>query len=1364
MKLLPKPKPTDTPPVSWQGLADLRISLVSQGRFIEALRFSTVERNRGTTMQRYQTTTLLLQLAMKHRAEVTDPKDEITWRAAMLQLELDLGSLFTSLRANAEAEIWFSTLETELNETINLVNSSTESLKVADCLDTLTIEYYRLQMLENEDPTEDRFQQALVLGEKMLAASHMTTERCHYLAIAWAKKLYPDNPSICIDIQFRTQHLFENIQRRIPSAVMNLIDILSPRANNVSEVAKSIEMIESFERKYPNITMPLARRGFQRLRNGLYILAGRGNELGTAAPGPMEISWPLPMDYSDRREPSNFEANEETLKFKDIMEKKTLDHYQSNLIARFFVQPPELTCPKLFKDLLAGESASGVLSKKAMGQLFGIEETVSSQIREELLKLEGAELLERLIGTVESPLYGVTWKPRRLALRDWLLDLSRPQLPIRQCLWIFIHNARMRCWREHCTKGIWQNSTKAWDCEAENTNTAEGKAAALASLASDPVPEKTLELIDAIEERAGLDEAKLGYALNHFEGQTRMARSSLPILYTSLFSYSLRVLREPSEACAGYLNRAEEIARDQLEHWRSVNNYEFIARDAVAIATIHQYRIEYRIIKHSVSINRTLEEALGLLEEVEMLFGTTLHEVDLSQSLATLTMKVHMGNKMGIWTVGHVATRLLLHATRMTPEETQGNESQEDKADRDKRVMKLWQWVQRVKARSLAQSMGLDNAVPVNMLVEIQNSINDDAALAEKEIGNLSGSADSNDQQYFTQRLEAVKLGAGSQLPLELLPEVRHFLEESNAAVPKLDIKHAARKTSLDFKEPLRESISCKLEDVFSVSEDLQRANMISEKLKRTEKENATTLEEELESIVERISTKPAQHRLLILADLLNREEALLRSIDQVDYELPSERYEKRVKLQRLRQEMRHDPLLQHMLRIREGRPLSNKDLHAISADRNRKAVFVDWFSVKIPFSNDEKLYMLVWRNGICKLIDLNTRKKNIRRVISEFFNDKDVHLPDVVRTASQKDMDLENPVPITIPTDELVPVLDCLELVQPLFDDPMIEDEDLMVFSVTEGFENFPLHAIEDDDKGPLILHHPVVYVPSLSVLHKCYWARHASNKVPPSNVDESRQSLILGGIESTDPAFQYGTKAVKKIGTLVNSPNTFVGDEATLHNFRAKFSNANLIHIHLHTNYGMDKKSSEGNDTSGKLGETSKEDTAFTTSPLDQALLFNSADGSHNQLTARQIIEIKPAKGAHLNLIACASGRQGKFSKSDKFEALENMVTDEVMGLVPAFLFSGVGSVTSTLWAIQDEHGAVFSHVFFRELMRAKETSRYEGKETGLSVLGCKDSTSLIDLAEVQRKAVLEMRMIYKQPSAWAGFILSGFWNAEI
>ena len=95
------------------------------------------------------------------------------------------------------------------------------------------------------------------------------------------------------------------------------------------------------------------------------------------------------------------------------------------------------------------------------------------------------------------------------------------------------------------------------------------------------------------------------------------------------------------------------------------------------------------------------------------------------------------------------------------------------------------------------------------------------------------------------------------------------------------------------------------------------------------------------------------------------------------------------------------------MLRIREGRPLSNKDLHNIAADRNGKAVFVDWFSVVSSFNQIEKVYMLVWRNGICKLIDLDTEMKSPRQAGADFFNDKDVYLPGVDMTPL-KDMDLE--------------------------------------------------------------------------------------------------------------------------------------------------------------------------------------------------------------------------------------------------------------------------------------------------------------------------------------------------------------------
>jgi hypothetical protein len=265
---------------------------------------------------------------------------------------------------------------------------------------------------------------------------------------------------------------------------------------------------------------------------------------------------------------------------------------------------------------------------------------------------------------------------------------------------------------------------------------------------------------------------------------------------------------------------------------------------------------------------------LALLEEVETLFGTTLYEVDLSHSLVTLQMKVYMGTRMDIWTVGNIATRLLLHATQIIQDKTQGNESEEAKAEHENKLMRLWQWVQRVKARALAQSMGLDNVVPDSMLVEIQNSINDDTLIARKELGISSDSADPDDEVDLAKRLEAVKLEATSIVPLELLPEVRQFMRESNSVIPKMDLDLTTQETSLRSKEHFMEvTSSTVLEEAFSVSRDLQTANLISEKLKRMDNSdngNTIALQEELSSLKQKIATKPALHRLLCCAPFIN--------------------------------------------------------------------------------------------------------------------------------------------------------------------------------------------------------------------------------------------------------------------------------------------------------------------------------------------------------------------------------------------------------------------------------------------------------------------------------------------------------------
>jgi hypothetical protein len=129
-KFFPVPNSSAAPPVAWQGLTDFRVSLISQGRFMEAIRFSTTERAKFTAIERYQITCLLLKMAMDHQAQVANTEDEIVWSAAMLQLKQDLGGLFADLGARAESEVWLLSLEKSLEEIIAKINGSEGTLTV----------------------------------------------------------------------------------------------------------------------------------------------------------------------------------------------------------------------------------------------------------------------------------------------------------------------------------------------------------------------------------------------------------------------------------------------------------------------------------------------------------------------------------------------------------------------------------------------------------------------------------------------------------------------------------------------------------------------------------------------------------------------------------------------------------------------------------------------------------------------------------------------------------------------------------------------------------------------------------------------------------------------------------------------------------------------------------------------------------------------------------------------------------------------------------------------------------------------------------------------------------------------------------
>jgi hypothetical protein len=927
---------------------------------------------------------------------------------------------------------------------------------------------------------------------------------------------------------------------------------------------------------------------------------------------------------------------------------------------------------------------------------------------------------------------------RRISLRSWLLDNSFKEYRIRQCLWIAIHNCRTSTWNLHYQlnpRG--REFTKIQSPTLVHVDCV-GKA--VKTIAPDWV-EVICEQINALQERLDLTTEKLesSSSKDHFENQWWIALSILSQLHLNLF-FCCRVPGERlSDETIGFLSRADAVARDQVAHWRNRENFRFFAMEVIYLATIAQLRIEFGIINDHEGIGRTVDETLKLLEEVEVLFGTTLYEVDLGPTLSLFNMKSHMGSGMGIWHVGKLAIRLLHLAISMIGDKFLGDGHEENSTRRQKWRKQLWQWVQRAKARTLAQRVGLDNMVPDSMLVEIQRSLHNERASIEegsKLSANQAGAPVNHPNgSKLADRLAAIELEEECEPPLELLPQARQILKDGNTTAPE--------KANKAIYGPF--------------IQDLRRVSIISEKIKQcdiAQTEDKVKLQEELSQINQKIATKPGLQKLITIANFLNREEILQKNI-----EAKSDRFQSRIELQRLRQEMRREPVLERMFRIREGRPVSDHDLHKIAATRQGKVVFVDWFTItSFVGKARRRVYMLLWRNGICKGIDLGTEHGLLRAGVKKFFDVKDVYLPDVLPTPLEQ-MDLEEMAPSaekTIREDDLKPILNCFELIKPLFDDPLVEPGDLLVLSLTEGFHNFPLHAIqeyEDDEVGPLILNHPVVYVPSLSVLHKCFWSRYVPSSVHKPNRIKELRSLVLGGIVSPDPVFQYGVKAVNKIGGVLNSPKTtFVGDDATMDNFLTHISSSDVLHIHLHTNYG-DKKSAK-NSGHGHLSQNDAEDVTFVNSPLDQAILFNGAK-SNNKLTAARIIELQLSKGAHFSLMACASGRQGThIGGLNRRTQARDVITDEVMGLVPAFLFSGAGSVTSTLWPIMDEHGAVFSNHFFRAFVEARKKARAQ-------LTSGEEGLSWIDLAEIHQKAVLEMRRIYKQPSAWAGFVLSGCWN---
>ncbi|OBT39602.1 hypothetical protein VE00_10802 [Pseudogymnoascus sp. WSF 3629] len=311
-----------------------------------------------------------------------------------------------------------------------------------------------------------------------------------------------------------------------------------------------------------------------------------------------------------------------------------------------------------------------------------------------------------------------------------------------------------------------------------------------------------------------------------------------------------------------------------------------------------------------------------------------------------------------------------------------------------------------------------------------------------------------------------------------------------------------------------------------------------------------------------------------------------------------------------------------------------------------------------------------------------------------------------------------------------------CQNLIRPLFEQDIVEPGDLLVFCQTEGLYQFPFHAVdyhveitESYDGSPIIAHHPVIYCGVVAKSHK------------------------------------FGVESVSKIGNeiLCSPQTTFPSPAATRANFLHHISSSELVHVHLHISYPA----------------SAAADQKFTSELLKQALLFNDPpiEGEKVRLSARELFGLEMVRGVHINLAACSSGR---FRAGG--DGPQHVITDEVVGLVPACMISGAGSVVSATWKVSDEFAAAFSQEFFesmKTMCQQQEGNSPKGHSAGEAGEGPRrdqsasdadfgnevrcESNDWIDLAELQQRVILSLREEFGPVLglySWAGFTLNGYW----
>ena len=736
----------------WQGLSDLRESLLQRGMLNEALALFKLERSRLPPAERLDTV-LEFQDYIRKKFPLSKP--------CSLWIEADLAiyaaqSLYETQEGDKGAAMLVEA-EKLLAEWCSLVGYQQE--------DTLTpaLEIKLIRLRYFSDELLLYYKESTELLEIMRRCCHASTTVCYGHAIDAASQLMTPSETDPYRVAFygrleERQHYQERVLEDIRGMLSDQAPLFTEASSNIALCSnKVLEWLYGFYKKYPKFNIPQGLEFIARRRRMIYVHRRQSdkqqeeeaklNRLKDMVPrqiGPLvAVRKPKPAanrrDRPSRPEPAFGADIDEDNFYMTWVDLAGKSKETRDLALQFLVQ------------WLIDDFAEGVISDWEIFKLLAIESEGqgSSGITAQLEALRPDSTFRRLYdsekGSPETVIEVDLWAEKLEILKSWLHRPSKPTLNGRQYLWVVLQEIRA-----HSTIDL-----KA------------------------PVDIIVLEI-----------EKCISIAAESLRPKVREVVTPGIIIWRGriadqYFRYCMSTETVFNTAQVGeYLTLSVDIGLEIIDELQKAGEIMQSAARQRTTAEMCLFKLYWMLLQQGKSLSDSeLAElqttGLECLDQADEFFTPLLREATWSHGLESVQERERSISTSTSWRIPQLAVRLLVAG---------GIPSDEEKRKA------IWTWVQRSKARALAMAIGTSGTVPAALIEKVMAS--DQHRLLYEEMSALENQIKTVEPHNRFALRQELDSHIENMRKHRLLAEICDIREGKALSLPDLDMLHASAGSS----------------------------------------------------------------------------------------------------------------------------------------------------------------------------------------------------------------------------------------------------------------------------------------------------------------------------------------------------------------------------------------------------------------------------------------------------------------------------------------------------------------------------------------------------------------------------------------